>query len=69
MAVKYHALFDVFLEKSFDSNSSIEAGLQSVLLNANSDNVSPAALEKQTNRMKNLFYTVKKRFFAKTRSI
>ena len=60
MSVTYRGLFDVFLEKSFESNSSIEAGLQCVLLNASQDNVGPAALEKERNRMKNLFYTAKK---------
>ena len=63
MSVLYHTLFVVFLEHSFVSNSSIEAGLQCVLANANQDNVSPQELEKQRLRISNLFYTAKKRFY------
>ena len=51
--------FDVFLEKSFDSNQSIEIGL---LKNVNFNDVSPVDLEKQRKRIKNLFFNAKNRY-------
>ena len=64
MALTYLILFHIFIQNSFVSNASIEAGLQVILANLNQDDFTSTAIQAEKARISNLFYKMKSKWTA-----